>query len=152
MTAASDRFTVRITFDAPEGRDVVARLVDALGSQGPHLARTTGVRYDDGYATIEFEPVPDDPWSGPTSLKGSIPGAEIVAALEGFSHQHSLVVPVVRALLTASAARAAAGLAPRREMRIDVVPAGTLPQDTLSMHLSESVHPPQRHFGGARTS
>ena len=144
MTESSEMFSVRITFDAPEGREIVGRLVDALNEQGPHLAKVAGVAYQDGYATIEFEPVPDDPGRGPTSLEGAAPGAEIVAALSGFSHQHSLVGPALRGLLTVTAAREAAGLAPRRETRIDVVPAGTLPQDALSSQLSDAV-PPEKH-------
>jgi hypothetical protein len=134
-------FSVRVTFDAPEGDQVVGLLVDALNEQGPHLAKVTGVTWDDGYATVYFEPVPDDPRGGPTSIEGGAPGAEIVAALEGFSHAHSLVVPVFRALLTTTAAREAAGLSPRREMRIEVRPAPPAQQDLLSTHLSESAHP-----------
>ena len=142
-------FTVRISFDAGEGEEIVPRLVDALNAHGPHLAQVTGVSYENGYATIEFEPVPNDPRTGPTSVEGSMPGAEIVAALEGFSHEHSLVVPVVRALLTATAARAAADLPPRREMRIETVPAAPVPQDALSSHRSGQAHQPRREFGGS---
>ena len=143
-------FTVRVTFDAGEGREIVPRLVDVMNEDGPHLARMIGVTYDKGYATMEFEPVPNDPHAGPTSVEGSMPGAEIVAALEGFSHEHSPVAAIVRALLTVSAARTAAGLPPRREIRVDAVPAGTLPQDALSTQLSERVHPPRRRFGEAQ--
>jgi len=149
MTRAPEMFTVRISFDAEEGQEIVPRLVDALNVDGPHLAQVTGVSYEDGYATIEFEPVPDDPRTGPSSVEGSMPGAEIVAALEGFSHEHSIVVPVVRALLTATAARAAAGLPPRHEMRIETVPAAPLPQDALSTHRSGQVHRPRREFGAS---
>ena len=83
-------FTVRISFDADEGRDVVRRLVDALGEHGPRLAHATVVSYDAGYVTMEFAPVPGDATRGPTSVEGATPGAESVA---------------VRTLLTASAAR-----------------------------------------------
>jgi hypothetical protein len=93
------------------------------------------------HVTVEFDRLSDDPPMGPTSTSHSTPGAEIIAALEGFSHQHSLAIPVLRALLTLSAMQESAGLPPRREIRIDAVPAEPLPQDTLSTHRSESVHP-----------
>lgn len=146
VTAPPEMFSVSVSFDAREG-DVVGRLVDALNTRHPGLAKGMGVSYRDGYATMEFEPVPDDPTTGPASSDAPIPGAEIVAALEGFSHQHSLVVPVVRALLAADAAREAAGLPPRREMRIDVVPAPKLHQDVLSSHRSGAAPRPEPRFG-----
>lgn len=147
MTAPPEMFNVHVTFDAPEGDRVVRRLIDALNEHRPELAKGIGVSYSDGYATMEFEPVPADPTAGPASADAPIPGAEIVAALEGFSHQRSLVVPVVRAVLTADAAREAAGLTPRREMRIDVVPAPKLHQDVLSSHRSGAAPRPDPRFG-----
>jgi hypothetical protein len=150
MAGAPEMFNVRVSFDAGEGRDVVQGLVDALNDDGLLLAPMIGVTYEKGYATMEFEPVPNDPGAGPTAAEGSMPGAEIVAALEGFSHEHSPVVAIVRALLTMSAARERAALSPRREIRIEAVPAVPLPQDALSSHRSEHVHPRRRRFGDAR--
>jgi hypothetical protein len=120
-----------------------ARPTDVHGPY--HLRR---VQAKGRYVTVEFERLSDDPTTGPTSVGHAVPGAEIVAALEGFSHEHSLAIPLLRALLMVIAMREMAGLAPRRELRIDVVPADPLPQDSLSTHRSESVHPARTRFGG----
>jgi hypothetical protein len=134
-------FTVRITFNADDPY-TAERLSAAFRGDGPFLVRgPVAVKAEDGYVTVEFDRLSDDPPMGPTSTSHSTPGAEIIAALEGFSHQHSLAIPVLRALLTLSAMQESAGLPPRREIRIDAVPAEPLPQDTLSTHRSESVHP-----------
>jgi hypothetical protein len=90
MTAPPEMFNVRVTFDAREGAGVVGRPIDALDERRPELAKGMGVSYSDGYATMELEPVPDDPTAGPTSADAPTPGAEIAAALEGFSQD---VVP-----------------------------------------------------------
>jgi hypothetical protein len=141
-------FTVRITFNADDA-DSAERLSAAFRGDGPLLAPgPVAVKEEEGYLTVEFDRLSDDPTMGPTSTSHSTPGAEIVAALEGFSHQHSVVIPVVRALLTVTAMRERAGLAPRGEMRIDVVPAEPLPQDSLSTHRSEAVHQAPARFGG----
>ena len=141
-------FTVRITFNA-DGSDTAERLSAAFRDHGPFLIPgVVSIGAQEGYVTVEFDPVCDDPTMGPTSVGHSTPGAEIVAALEGFSHEHSVVIPVMRAVLTLTAMAETAGLTPRSEMRIDVVPARPLPQDSLSTHRSESVHPSPRAFGG----
>lgn len=146
--AAPQMFTIRISFNA-DGLDTAERLSAAFRKDGPYLAPgTVSIRADDGYVTVEFERVSDDPTMGPTSVGHKTPGAEIVAAMEGFSHEHSVVVPVLRALLTVTAMRELAGLPPRRELRIDVVPAEPLPQDSVSTHRSESAHSPPARFGG----
>jgi hypothetical protein len=144
----SQMFTVRITFNADDP-DTAARLSAAFRGGGPFLLRgPVAVKAQDGYVTVEFDRLSDQPTMGPTSTSHSTPGAEIVAALEGFSHQHSVAIPVLRALLTVIAMHETAGLAPRREVRIDAVPAEPLPQDSLSTHRSESVHPTPARFGG----
>jgi len=137
---ASGSYTVTLTFDAPEERDLVDRLWQAFTDHGPWLAQPTGITHVDGSARIEFASVSDDPGTGPTTVAHATPGAEVVAALEGFSHERSLLVPVVRAMLAATAMRQAAGLAPRTRLSVEVSPAGALPQDSLSTHRSESVH------------
>jgi hypothetical protein len=148
---AADFYTVVLTIDAEEQHDAVEALWQAFTNDGPFLATPTGIRHADGCVTIEFAEVPDDPTTVPTSVEHGTPGAEVVAALEGFSHAHSLMVPVVRALLTATAMRQAAGLPRPRELRIGVLPAAPLPQDSVSQRLSESVHLPSSGFGGGRT-
>jgi hypothetical protein len=146
MTAAQ-MFTVRITSNADDP-DTAERLSAAFRGGGPFLLRgPVAVKAKGGYVIVEFDRLSDDPTMGPTSTSHSTAGAEIVAALEGFSHQHSVAIPVLRALLTVTAMHESAGLAPRREMRIDVVPAEPLPQDSLSTHRSESVHPTPARFG-----
>lgn len=141
-------FSVRISFDADEGPEVADALAGVLRNDGPFLASDPiGIRLHGGQVVVEFHGISDDPTVGPTSVGQSVPGAEVVAALEGFSHEHSVSVPVMRALLTVTAAREIAGLPPRRELRIDVTPAPPLPQDALSSHLSESVHVTAQTFG-----
>lgn len=142
-------FTVRISFNADDP-DTAERLSAAFRGGGPFLLRgPVAVKAEDGYVTVQFDRLSDDPTMGPTSTRRSTPGAEIVAALAGFSHQHCLAIPVLRALLTLSAMQERAGLPPRREMRIDAVPAEPLHQDSLSTHRSESVHPTPARFGGS---
>jgi hypothetical protein len=146
--APPQMFIVRITFDADDP-DTAEALSAAFRGDGPFLVRSPiAVKPQDGYVTVEFDRLSDDPTAGPTSTRDSTAGAEIVAALVGFSHQHSLATPVLRALLTVNAMFEKVGLAPRREMRIDVVPAEPLTQDSLSTHRSESVHPTPARFGG----
>jgi hypothetical protein len=141
-------FSVRIAFDADEGPEVGDALAGVLRNDGPFLASgPISIRLHDGRVIVEFHGISDDPGVGPTSVGQSVPGAEAVAALEGFSHEHSVAVPVMRALLTVTAAREIAGLPPRRELRIDVALTPPLPQDALSSHLSESVQGPARTFG-----
>lgn len=145
---APQMFTVRITFNA-EGSDTAEQFSTALRDDGPFLAPArVSVQARDGHVVVEFDRLSDDPTMGSTSVGQSTPGAEIVAALEGFSHEHSVAIPVLRSLLTVTAMRERAGLAPWHEMRIDVVPADPLPQDSLSLHRSESVHPEPTRFGG----
>lgn len=140
--------SVRIAFDADEGPEVVDALAGALRNNAPFLAPgPIGIQLDGNQVIVEFHGISDDPTMGPTSVGRSVPGAEVVAALRGFSHEHSVVVPVMRALLTLSAAREVAGLPPRRELRIDVTPAPPLSQDALSSHRSESVRLTAETFG-----
>jgi hypothetical protein len=146
--SAARLFSVRIVFDADEGTEVGEALAGVLRDEGAFLASgPIGIGQEDRHVVVEFRGISDDPTQGPTSVGQSVPGAEVVAALEGFSHEHSVAVPVLRALLTISAAREIAGLPPRREMRIEVTPERPIPQDALSSHLSESVHVPARRFG-----
>jgi hypothetical protein len=148
VMSAPQMFTVRITFNA-DSADTAERLSTAFRSNGPFLAPgRVSVQAEGRYVTVEFDRLSDDPTIGPSSVGQATPGAEIVAALEGFSHEHSVAIPLLRALLTVIAMREMAGLAPRRELRIDVVPANPLPQDSLSTHRSESVHPARTRFGG----
>ena len=161
-------FTVRISFNADDP-DTAERLSAAFRGGGPFLLRgPVAVKAEDGYVTVQFDRLSDDPallllhperdrsdlkdepWPPVTAGRiAAAEGAEIVAALEGFSHQHCLAIPVLRALLTLSAMQERAGLPPRREMRIDAVPAEPLHQDSLSTHRSESVHPTPARFGGS---
>ena len=88
----------------------------------------------------------DDPTPGVTSLEYATPGAEIVAALAGFSQQHLLTVALLKALLTFSAVREAADLPSRDRLRIDVMPAGAPLQDSVSPRLSEGAATPFPEF------
>jgi hypothetical protein len=145
--AAPQLYFVRVTFDASGDREVVERLWEAFSSSGPHLAQPTGIHSDDGHVTVDFDAVPNDPVTGATSVEHGAPGAEVVAALEGFSHQHTLVVPLLRALLTLTAIREKAGLPPRRELRVDVLPAAPMAQEQLSSHLGGGGPPENPEFG-----
>ena len=145
---AAQLYFVRVTFDAAGGdREVVERLWEAFSSEGPHLAQPTGIQAQDGHVTVDFDSVPNDPGIGATSVEHGAPGAEVVAALEGFSHQHTLVVPLLRALLTLTAMREKAGLEPRRELRVEVVPAAPMAQEQLSTHLGGGGPPEHPEFG-----
>jgi hypothetical protein len=141
-------YTVRLTFKG-DGPDTAERLSAAFRNNGPYLAPgLLSVRAEGSCITVEFDRLSDDPTMGPTSVVHATPGAEIVAALEGFSHEHSVAIPLLRALLTLIGIGEVAGVAVSRELRIDVVPADALPGDSLSTHRSESVHPAPTRFGG----
>jgi hypothetical protein len=140
-------YHVRLTFNADGGHDTIQRLWESFSAEGPHLANPTGIKAQDGYISVDFDAVSDDPTFGATSVGHGAPGAEAVAALEGFSHQHTLIVPLLRALLTLAAMREKAGLPPQQEMRVDVVPATPLAQEQLSTHLGGGGPIEPREFG-----
>ena len=146
MTEVPNLYHVTLTVDA-EGKGVADALTSAFRDGGPFLAAPSTIGAGDGYVTVRFAGVSDDPTTGPKSVEHSTPGAEVVGALAGFSHHHSLAVALVKALLTFAAMREAAGLPPRHELRIDVVPAQPLPEDTLSLQLSEGVSGQFPEFG-----
>jgi hypothetical protein len=144
--SAPDLFFVRLVFDADRDQDAVERLWEAFSTAEPHLARPTGIEAIDGHIAVDFDGVSDDPTFGPTSVEHGAPGAEAIAALRGFSRQRTLVVPAMRALLTLSAMRERAGLPPRREVRVDVLPATPLAPQELSTHRSGEVAVPRPRF------
>jgi hypothetical protein len=147
MTDAPRHYHVTLTIDA-EGHEVADALFAAFSENGPFLAGSAvGITPEDGYVSVRFTDVSDDPTQGPTSVEHSTPGAEIIGALAGFSRHHSLTVAVIKALLTLAAMRETAGLPPRHELRIDVVPASPLPQDTVSQQHSEGAVSPIQAFG-----
>ena len=131
-------YDVTLTANA-EGPEVAEVMRAAFAVGGRFLASPLTIAADDGYLTIRFPGVSDDPAAGPTSVGCATPGAEIVSALAGFSRQHSLAVCVIKALLTFSAIREGAGLPPPAELRIDVVPSAPLSQDRLSPQRSDGI-------------
>lgn len=146
MKDAPRLYHVTLTVDA-EGAEAAEAMRVAFETGGPFLAPPLTLTAFDGYLTIRFAGVSDDPAHALTSVGDATPGAEIVAALAGFSHQHSLTVAIIKALLTFTAMRELAGLPPREELRIDVVPAPPLPQDSVSPQLSDSVRGTFPEFG-----
>jgi hypothetical protein len=151
MTEATHYYDVTLTTTA-EGPDVAEALFHAFNTHRPLLAGTPpAIGAEGDRITVSFCGVSDDPVHGLTSIEASAPGAEIVAALAGFSSQHLLTVALLRALLTFSAMREAAGLPPRDKIRIDVVPSPPPSQDTLSQRLSEGVASPPEGFARSTT-
>ena len=135
-----------------EGPEIAEAMRAAFAVGGPFLASPLTIAAEDGYLTIRFPGVSDDPAGGPTSVGAATPGAEIVGALAGFSHQHSLAVCVVKALLTFSAIREGAGLPPARGAGgFDVVPSVPLSQDRLSPQLSDGIPDASRPSVGRGT-
>lgn len=146
MTEAPKLYHVTLTANA-EGAEVAEAMRIAFAEGGPFLATPLSFGTDDGYLTVRFAGVSDDPNQTLTTVEYATAGAEIVNALAGFSHQHSLTVAVIKALLTFTAMREIAGLPPRDELRIDVVPAPPLPQDSVSPQLSDSLPDRFPQFG-----
>jgi hypothetical protein len=107
-------YRVEASFDADDPRDATERL-ELFADSGPVAAMPTGIRLDDGHVTVEFDRLTDDPHAGPTTADEGAPGGEVIAALEGFQRRHTLLVPVLRALLSVSTACNRAGVAPGRE-------------------------------------
>lgn len=146
MTDEPLLYDVTLTVDA-EGRSEADAMLKAFDSGGPFLARPLTVKAENGYLRVRFERVSDDPTEGPTTVEHQTPGAELVAGFHGFSHRQSLPVAVLKTLLTFSAIREIAGLPPRHELRIDVVPAPPLSQDSVSLRLSDAVSDEFPRFG-----
>ena len=151
MTTTPALYHVTLTVDA-EGAEAAEGLAAAADEGGPFLAPPLSIAREDGYVTIRFAGVSDDPVQSLTSVGHGTPGAEIVAALAGFSHRNSLTVVVIKALLTFTAMREMAGLPPLEELRIDVVPAPPLSQNSLSPQLSDAVPGDFPEFGTPRDS
>ena len=148
MTGTPKLYHVTLTVN--EEQDGLAQaLEEALSTGGPFLATPLSVASTDGYVTIRFAALSDDPTATTTTTEHATPGAETVAALEGFSHEHTLTTAVLRALLTFATIRAGAGLPPRRELRIDAVEAPPLHEDSLSLQRSDATAHDFPPFGGA---
>ena len=147
MTSTPTPYHVTLTVNE-EQDGLTEALEEALSTGGPFLATPLSVASTDGYVTIRFATVSDDPTATTTTTEHATPGAETVAALEGFSHEHTLTTAVLKALLTFATIRAGAGLAPRREVRIDAVVAPPLHPDSLSIQRSDAVEDAFPPFGG----
>lgn len=126
--------TVTVNTDGPADADAIRR---AFSEGGPFLASPLTISSEDGYMSVLFAGVDDDPtpWHG--NAADAAPGADIVGALAGFSDERSLAAALIKALLTVTSVREAAGLAPRSEIRIDAVPAPALRHDSVSQSHSD---------------
>ena len=126
-------FQVTLTVNA-EGPGDADALREAFSDGGPFLASPLTISAEDGYVTVLFSGV-DDVATHPRG--DAAPGADIVGALAGFSDERSIAAAVMKALLTFTSVREGAGLPPRRELRIDVVPAPVLRQNSVSQSHSD---------------
>jgi hypothetical protein len=134
----SDLYSVRISFDAPEGgREIADRLLEAFaGWETATVARPSGVRVEEGEVTVSFDEIPAElPPRGadyeparhdePSELAGR-------EAIERVAELHAdAVVPLLRALVTLTAAGQRSGLSPRRTIRLEVEPSAGHVQNEL---------------------
>jgi hypothetical protein len=134
----SELYSVRITFDAPEGGPATAdQLLEALGGRDTAtVARPTAVSAGGGEVTVRFDEVPadlpphgaeyDPPRKDEPSEEPGRAAIERVAELSA-----DVVLPALRALVTLTAARTRAGLPPRQTIRLEVEPAPVHRQNEL---------------------
>ena len=141
-------FQVTLTTDTGGPGDAEA-LRTAFSEGAPLLASPLTISDDDGYVTILFAGVDDDPTQLGANAALAIPGADIVASLAGFGDERSPTAAVVKALLTFWSVREAAGLPPRHDLRIDVVPAPALRQSSVSVSWSDGTPDDVPQFGTA---
>lgn len=126
--------TLTVNTDGPADADAM-RL--AFSEGGPFLASPLTISAEDGYMTVLFAGVDDDPTQWRANAADAAPGADIVGALAGFSDERSLAAALIKALLTFTSVREAAGLPPRSEIRIDAVPAPALRHNSVSQSRSD---------------
>lgn len=133
-----DLYSVRITFDAPEGgQAIVDRLLEAFGRwDTATVARPTTVIAEEGEVTVCFDEVPaavPPHGSEYDPVREDEPSEE--AGREAIEHaaglQADVLVPALRALVTLTAAGSRSGLPPRRTIRLEVAPAPVHGQDEL---------------------
>lgn len=125
-----------------DGDDIAQRIWRGFSEERPLAALPSGIRLDGGEGTIEFDRLSERAEADEERLTEYAPRSGLIAALTRFAREHTLLVPLLRALLSFSAARKRAGLRPRHGVERTVVPAQTLPQESLSVRLSDAV-PPQ---------
>jgi hypothetical protein len=133
-------YRVQLSCEIGEDDDIAHRLSCGF-SEGPPAAMPTGIRQDDGRVTIEFDRLSERAETDEGPLTEYAPGSELIAALTRFEREHTLLVPLLRALLSFGAARKRAGLRPRHGVELTVVPAQPLRPESLSVRLSDAVPP-----------
>jgi hypothetical protein len=138
VAVVSELYTVRISFDAPEGGQAIAdRLLEAFGSWDTvTAARPTAVSAESGEVTVRFDEVPadlpphgakyDPPREDEPSEEPGRAAIELAAELPA-----DVVVPALRALITLTGAGSRVGLPPRQTIRLEVEPAAVHRQDEL---------------------
>ena len=136
--SVSELYSVRISFDAPEGAKAIAdQLLEAFGGwDTATAARPSAVSAEGGEVTVRFDEVPADPpphgaeYDPPRKEEPSEePGR---AAVERVAEMPAdVVVPALRALVTLTAAGARTALPPCQTIRLEVEPAAVHRQDEL---------------------
>jgi hypothetical protein len=135
-------YRVWLSCEVGDDDDIAERLWRSFSDGRPLAAMPTGIRLDDGRVTVEFDRLSERAETDEEALTEHAPGSALIAALTRFEREHTLLVPLLRALLAFSAARKRAGLRPRHGVEVTVVPAQPLPQESLSLGFSDAVPPP----------
>jgi hypothetical protein len=117
-------YAVRITFEADgDASEIADLLTRTFSGSFATVATPTGVRADDGTVTVEFDRLDAADPHSPGPERPAPEGQAVVEAAARVHFEATALVPVVRAAMAASAARARAGLPPRQRVIIEVEPA-----------------------------
>jgi hypothetical protein len=135
-------YWVWLSCEVGDEDDIAERLWRSFSDGRTLAAMPTGIRLDDGRVTVEFERLSERGEIEEQGLTEYAPGSALVAALLRYEREHTLLVPLLRALVSFSAARKRAGLPPRHGVELRVVPAQPLPQESLPIGLFDAVPPP----------
>jgi len=136
------RYNISISVEAKgDARETADILMRALSAETATVAQASTVSHEDDRVIVNFREVVDeapshgDEYAPPRADEPTEAGGrEAVERLQEMGEEPTPIVPIVRALVALSAARARSGLSPRQRITIEVEPAQVHSQDELRHH------------------
>lgn len=125
---AARLYSVKISFEAEDPRQLADVAVSTLSEMSPSLAQALTVEAGENAVTVEFPElegghVPPAGTEYIPARPADAPGREAVVHLADLEKEPGALLPIVRALVTLVAARERAGLPPRQRVTIEVEPS-----------------------------
>jgi hypothetical protein len=137
---ASNLYDIRISLEADEedARETALALVKVFSEHVSPIASASTIRETDRGVTVLFAEVPDQPPPGGHEFRPpreedahEAAGRAAIERLAESGTEATTLVPIVRALVSVSGARARAGLQPRQRVTIEVEPSTVHSQEEL---------------------